>query len=613
MERKLNFLDVFSIASGSMISSGIFVLPAIAYSHTGSSLFISYFVGGIIALIGILSIAELSSAMPKAGGDYYFISRSFGPLMGTVNGFLSWFALSLKSAFAIYGLSGVVYLLTGISMPLTAVLATIFFVLLNIVGVKEAALLELILVAFLISIMIAYIIIGFPVINKSHFNPLAPMGINSILSTAGFVFISFGGLLKIASIAEEVKNPGKNIPLGMLVSVIVVTLLYVFMIFVTTGILTPDDFKSSILPISDAAFIFAGKPGFIAITIASFLAFITTANAGIMAASRYPLALSRDNLIPAGISRVSKRFNTPVISIIITGVFIILSLQIDLEILVKSASSVILIAYILSNISVIILRESKLSNYRPVFKVPLYPYIPILSIGMYLFLLIDLGVEAIEISLVFIVISILVYLFYGRKRSKKEFALLYLLKRIIDSRMPQHGLETELREVLRHREGILDDKFDRMVKDSVVLDLEGHFTLDDFFRKISDPLGADLNMNSEKIYKLLKKRENESSTAISSFVSIPHIILEETEILHMMIVRCRDGVSFSETEKYVKAIFLIVGNEGERVLHLRLLASIATLVQEKDFKLKWNDAKDINHLRDMILLSSRKRFPKSGN
>jgi len=177
--------------------------------------------------------------------------------------------------------------------------------------------------------------------------------------------------------------------------------------------------------------------------------------------------------------------------------------------------------------------------------------------------------------------------------------------------MPQHGLETELREVLRHREGILDDKFDRMVKDSVILDLEGHFTLDEFFNRISIPLGSDFNMESKKIFKLLKKRENESSTAISSFVSIPHIILEGSEVLQMMIVRCRDGVSFSDLEKSVKAIFLIVGNEGERVLHLRLLASIATLVQEKGFQNKWLEAKDTNHLRDMILLSSRKRFPKS--
>ena len=612
MERKLNFLDVFSIASGAMISSGIFVLPAIAYLHTGSSLYISYLIGGIIALIGILSIAELSSAMPKAGGDYYFISRSFGPLMGTINGFLSWFALSLKSAFAIYGLSGVIYLLTGISMPLTAVLATVFFVLLNIVGVKKAALLELILVAFLISIMIAYIIIGFPSINTSHFVPFAPKGINSILSTAGFVFISFGGLLKIASIAEEVKNPGKNIPLGMLSSVIVVTILYVLMIFVTTGILPPDEFQSSILPISDAAFIFAGRPGFIAITIASFLAFITTANAGIMAASRYPLALSRDNLIPGGISRVSKRFNTPVISIIVTGIFIIISLQIDLETLVKSASSVILIAYILSNISVIILRESKLTNYRPVFKVPLYPYIPVFSIVLYMFLLIDLGMEAVEISFVFIVFSIIVYLVYGRKRARKEFALLYLLKRIIDSRMPQHGLETELREVIRNREGILDDRFDRMVKESVVLDLKGRYLLDDFFKEISVPFAADLGMESEKIFDLLKKRESESSTALTSFVSIPHIILKETDILHMMIVRCSEGITFSEEKKSIKSVFIIIGNEGERVLHLRLLASIATLVQEKGFENKWLEAKDINYLRDMILLSNRKRFPKSG-
>ncbi len=144
----------------------------------------------------------------------------------------------------------------------------------------------------------------------------------------------------------------------------------------------------------------------------------------------------------------------------------------------------------------------------------------------------------------------------------------------------------------------------------MVLDLDEHFTLDEFFSRISGPLGEDLGLDSEEIFKLLKSRESESSTAISSFVSIPHIILEKTELLHMMIVRCHGGVSFSETENSIKAIFLIVGNEGERVLHLRLLASIATLVQEKGFEERWLEAKDINHLRDMILLSSRRRFPK---
>ncbi len=612
MDRKLNFMDVFSIASGAMISSGIFVLPAIAYAHVGSALYISYLIGGLIALIGILSIAELSSAMPKAGGDYYFISRSFGPLMGTINGFLSWFALSLKSAFAIYGLSGVLYILTGFNMSIIALIATLLFVFLNIVGVKEAAFLELVLVVFLISIMIAYIIMGFPSVNLAHFSSFAPMGVNSILSTSAFVFISFGGLLKIASVAEEVKNPGKNIPLGMLVSVVVVTILYVLMIFVTTGILKPDDFKNSILPVSDAAEIFAGRPGYIAITIASFLAFITTANAGIMAASRYPLALSRDKLIPEGVSMVSKRFNTPVLSIVITGVFIILSLQINLETLVKSASSVILIAYILSNVSVIILRESKLINYKPIFRVPLYPYIPIFSIIIYLFLLVDLGMEAIELSIIFIFISILVYFFYGRRRSKKEFALLYLLKRIIDSKMPKHGLETELRDVLRHREGILDDKFDSMVKEAVVIDLEERLSVETFFEQISIPLGNKLGIDSKNIYKLLTAREKESTTALNPFVSIPHVILSETDMLHLMIVRCREGISFTKKADSVKAVFLIIGNEGERALHLRLLASIATLVKEENFEHDWLEAKDVNYLRDMILLSSRKRYPGPG-
>ena len=109
MKKKgLGFVDVFCIASGAMISSGIFVLPGLAFSLIGPAMVISYLIAGLLALIGVLSVIELATAMPKAGGDYYFLTRSLGPLVGTVSGLLSWFALSLKTAFAIFGLAEVV-------------------------------------------------------------------------------------------------------------------------------------------------------------------------------------------------------------------------------------------------------------------------------------------------------------------------------------------------------------------------------------------------------------------------------------------------------------------------------------------------------------------------
>ena len=111
LKKQLGFLDIFSISAGAMISSGIFILPGIAFARTGPSVFVSYMLAGLLAATGLLSIAELSTAMPKAGGDYFFIARSLGPLGGTISGFLSWFALSLKSAFAIFGIAEILYVL----------------------------------------------------------------------------------------------------------------------------------------------------------------------------------------------------------------------------------------------------------------------------------------------------------------------------------------------------------------------------------------------------------------------------------------------------------------------------------------------------------------------
>ena len=376
----------------------------------------------------------------------------------------------------------------------------------------------------------------------------------------------------------------------------------------TVGVLPASKFSGSLTPIADAVKNITGTPGFIIISFAALLAFITTANAGIMSASRYPLALSRDNLLPNAISTVSKRLKTPVPSIFITGLFIVLALQLPLEMLVKAASVVILTTYVLTNLAVIILRESKLKNYRPSFKAPLYPWLQIFGIIVFSFLIIDLGLEAIEISIAFLLISVSFYLFYGRKKYAGEYALLHLLKRITDNRLTDHILESEFRDILCDRDNIKPDKFDNLIKTAKILDLKGPLKMDQLFEIISENISNEIEIDKEEIFTLLKNRQEDCNTAISPFIAIPHIIIEGSGHFFLMLIRCKEGIKFTSKENSVKAVFAFIGTKEDRAFHLKTLAAIATLVQQDDFEEKWLNAKDIHYLRDMVLLSKRMRF-----
>lgn len=608
LKKGISFFGVFSIAAGAMISSGIFILPGLAFSKAGPALFISYFIAGLLGLIGIFSVIELSTAMPKAGGDYYFINKTFGPVFGTISGFLGWFALSLKSAFAIFGISEIIFLYTGFSPLLSSFFLCLFFIIINIIGVKEAAIFQVVMMIGLLSLMFVYVFVGLPKVQLSRFTPFLTVGINEILITSGFIFISFGGLLKVANVSEEVINPKKNIPLGIISSIIVVTILYTLITYVITGTLDPDIFRNSLTPVADSAKLIMGMPGFVIIIIASMLAFFTTANAGIMSASRYPMALSRDQLLPSRIASVSKRFKTPTFAIIITGIIIYLSLLLPLEMLVKSASAVILAAYVLTNISVIIMRESKITNYKPSFKSPFYPWLQIFSILLFSFFIIELGAEAIELSLVFLFISLCVYFFYGRKTKKREFALLHLLKRITDNRLTDNILEDDFREILIDRDNIEQDNFDHLIKSAEIIDIEGPLDFEQLLNFIAKNLSNEIDMIETEMISRFLKRQEECSTAISDFLAIPHIIIDGENKMFLTVVRCKEGIKFTEKENKVKAVFILGGTKEKRVLHLKTLASIATLVDRKGFEEEWLNAKNIIELKNLMILNCRKRF-----
>jgi len=590
-----------------MVSSGIFVLPGIAHAKAGPAVILSYLIAGCIAGIGMLSAAELVTAMPKAGGDYFFVTRGLGPAVGTVAGLLTWFSLSLKSAFAIVGMSALANAFLDIPMWLAGPLCCLVFTALNLFGSKHAARTQLFLVGGLVVLMIYYILRGVPEVTMDRLTPFNPFGSQAVLFTAAFVFVAYGGIIQISSIAEDVANPGRTIPAGMILSLVVTTILYTLMVWVTSGVLDSEILDASLTPIADGAAAFLGPAGRIAIGVAALLAFMSTANAGIMAASRYLLALGRDELAPKSLGQVNERFGTPHIAIIITSGFIMLSLFLKLDILVEAASLVLILGFMLSGICVIVLRESRIQNYRPAFRAPLYPFLQIIGILACLLLVFEMGIIAFAIFAVLACTGFSAYWFYGRKNSQRESALTHLVARLADREIVTGGLEEELKGIIRERDDIELDRFDHLIADAPVLDLSESISRDELFRKIGETASGQIELEPREITEKLIERELLSGTALSADIAVPHLILPGTGKFELVLVRHKPGVAFSEEAPNVKAVFVLMGTVDERNFHLRALAGIAQIAQAPDFIDQWLAAKNETALRDLLLLSRRNR------
>ncbi|MCJ7691912.1 MAG: amino acid permease [Sedimentisphaerales bacterium] len=622
LKKQLGALDVFAVASGAMISSGLFVLPAIAFMEAGPAMILSYLFASILIIPSVLSKAELATAMPKAGGTYFFVERSLGPAWGVFGGLAGWFSLALKSAFAVVGMAVLIEVVLQTAFPVQlshwhlkaiAAVCCLFFTVLNIVSVKHTSRFQIVLVAILLALLAFFVLFGSKSVEAVRYTGFLDKGWPAVLATAGLVFISFGGLTKVASIAEEVKHPGKNLPMGMILAWFVVTGFYLAVIIITVGVVDGAEFKNMyeqgrLMPISLAASKFMGSPGFALLSLAAIAAFVTTANGGILAASRSPLAMSRDQLLPPHLARVNERFKTPHLSIALTGGFMIAAIVfLDIESLVKTASTLMIILFILVNMSVIIMRESRIQSYRPKFKSPLYPYIHIFAIIAYSALIIDMGRVPLLITGGFIAVSAAWFMFYVRRHVSRASAVMHVVERVTDHELKTVTLENELRDILLQRDDVIEDRFDELIRECEILDVKGKMHSEDIFRKVSKIMEARLDISEYVLFEKFLHREAEGGTVVQPGFAIPHIVVDGNNKFDVLLVRARDGIEFPDTPEPVKIMFVMAGSRDERNYHLRALMAIAQIAQEKDFEQRWFAARDKAAIRNLILLSTRKR------
>ncbi len=428
LEAKLGLYGVFAVSVGAMIGSGIFVLPGLATKIAGPAVVLAYFIAGLIIFPAALSQSEMATAMPESGGTYLYIDRAMGPLLGTIAGFGVWFSMVFKSAFALVGLGDYLQLFDDLpARPVAAALA-VGVIVLNITGAKTTARFQSMLIAVVLGVLGWFVIRGAGAVSSTQFEPFLSEGYKGLLSATGLVFVSFIGVTKVASIAEEVRNPSRNVPAGILLSVLLMMGVYPVVTWVMVGTVGADALAKTVTPISAAAEHFMSSFGEDIMIVVAIIALISMANAGVLAASRYPFAMARHSLAPPVLARVSPR-STPTYSIVLTGAVLLALISfVPLLDLAKLASAFQLIVFSLVNLAVIAFRESHLDWYRPSFRSPLYPWIQIFGIAGSLILLTQMGIIPIVGALLIVAVGVVWYRVFGSSRASRESASLDALR-----------------------------------------------------------------------------------------------------------------------------------------------------------------------------------------
>ncbi|MDG5819269.1 amino acid permease [Natronococcus sp. A-GB7] len=448
LERDLGLFAVIAISMGAMIGSGIFILPGIAMAEAGPAVILAFVIAAILVVPAALSIAELGTAMPEAGGDYVFIERGLGPSFGTIAGLGTWLMLMLKGSLALYG--GMFYINfiyelptwslaipgLGAAVPIPGVRAlgitfAIVLITVNLIGVKQTGGLQLIMVVVMLVILSGFVAGSIVQVEGANFDGFFDEGIDGILTATALVLVSYAGVTKVAAVAEEIENPGRNLPLGLLASLIVTAFLYALLVFVLVGVIEGDQLADSEEPMALATdLLFGGVTlgglpvGFLAVAtiiLAALLALVSTANAGILTASRYPLALSRDDLFLDRFEYIHPRFNTPFVAILTTGaiiIFIVATQNVD-EI-AKMAGAFQILVYILVCGALIAFRERDLEWYDPEFLTPGYPWVQLFGIVSGIFIITQMETQEIVGSIGLVILGFVWFKLYAQERVERE-------------------------------------------------------------------------------------------------------------------------------------------------------------------------------------------------
>ncbi len=612
LKKELSLYGIFAIAVGSTIASGFFLLPGLAFAKAGPAMIVAYLIAAIPVIPSIFSKTELATAMPRAGGVYFFLDRSMGPLMGSIGGIGTWLVLVLKTSFALVGIGAYLALyFPKISLTPVSVAFAVIFGWVNLAGAKSTSRFQNVFVTLLLLLLTLFVSSGMVRLDIRTIR-FGGTDWSSVFSTAGLVYVSYVGLSKVASISEEVKNPEKNIPKAMFLALGTAFVIYLFGNMVIMAALPSEVLANNLTPVATAAQVFIGSGGTLLMTAAALFAFLSVANAGIMSASRYPLAMSRDHLLPPFFRKLSAR-QIPVNAVMITVFAVIVVLIVfDPAKIAKLAGAFQLILFALNSLAVIVMRESRIESYDPGFKSPFYPWMQIFGIIAPVWLIVEMGWLPGLFTVALFALGIFWYFYYAKNRVVRDGAIYHIFARLGENRFD--GLDTELRGILKEK-GLRDtDPFDTVITGAPLIDIRDEKRFEDVVIMASKKLARILNTDVDKLIRQFQEGTLIGATPVAKGAALPHVRLKGIEHSELVMVRARKGVmvntgedisgSASQSNK-IYAFFFLVSPEENPGQHLRILAQIASHVDNSGFLSRWKKARNEQELKELLLRDDR--------
>ena len=456
LSKRLSAWDLMGFGIGIVIGTGIFTLTGVqAKDNAGPAIVISFAIAGVVSVLAAICYAELAAAVPTAGSSYTYAYTTIGEIFAWIIAWDLILEFALGAAVVSRGWSG--YLQDALSLPtsvfgeestvnLGAIAIALVLGVVAMIGIRESKWVTNALVVIKVSVCVFVVVVGIFFVKAANLAPFVPdskpapksealsglqqplwqwvsgadptaFGFTGVFVAAAVVFFAYSGFEAVANLGEETKDPAKDMPRGLLGTLAICTVLYILVCFVITGMVKYTGLSEG-APISDAFDQVGMGWASILIAVAAIAGLSSVILVDIVAMGRIGFALCRDGLLPAWIGEVHEKWETPYrVTIGTTAVVMLLAGFVPLDALAEMVSIGTLFAFLVVSIAVIVLRRTKPQMKRP-FRVPQVPILPILSAVFCVGLMTNLALETWLRFLVWLVLGLAIYFFYGRSHSR---------------------------------------------------------------------------------------------------------------------------------------------------------------------------------------------------
>ncbi|MFC6181144.1 amino acid permease [Lactiplantibacillus daowaiensis] len=436
-ERTLSAIDLIALGIGAVIGTGIFILPGtVAATTAGPGIIISFVLAAIVCAVAAMCYAEFSSVLPIAGSAYSYGNIVYGELVGWITGwalvleyvlavatvsvgwaayfnsFIAGFGLKLPKA-----ITGSFDPANGTYINIVAIIIVCLIAWIIDEGLKTSIRLNNIVVVLKLAIIIVFLLVGSFYVKPANWTPFAPFGVHGIFKGAAVVFFAYLGFDAVSSSAAEVKNAKRNMPIGIIGTLVICTVFYISVAAVLTGmtsykLLNVDDAVTFALQLVHQNFV-AGI-----VSIGALAGMFTMMVTTIYSSSRLLYSIGRDGLLPSFLGKIDKNHTPKHAMVTVTIVISILGGFVPLGQLANLVNIGTLIAFTFVSFGIILLRRNPKLNKIKGFRVPFYPYLPIISGLLCIFMMTQLSAETWVASIIWFVLGLIIYFGYGIRHSK---------------------------------------------------------------------------------------------------------------------------------------------------------------------------------------------------